>query len=1245
VSNQWEEPKEKGADAAPGVCSPPQAVSLPVLTSRQIGLRLGIAFGLLVAILIGIGCLGLMRMDQINAKREEMLGRRWTKQQLARQALAYSTRNSRITMEIFLLQDKRVIDPLLKSRAENTQKISELVAKLETQGDSPEEKRLLAAVKDTRTPYRASYMRALHLLVDEGKQDAARAIMVQETTPALFKYHSAWDNFMQFQMDQMDKAANDSRAHYRRTRAIVLLLIVLAVIVAAAIAFFVTLKMTEEMSARIAAERDVREFNAELERRVELRTQELAHSNQLLTSEIAERKSAEDRLNLQAAALQAAANSILITDTTGKILWVNSAFTRLTGYRAEEVQGQNPRLLHSGKQSDAFYASLWKAIAAGEVWNGEITNRRKDGSLYEEEMTITPVRAERGEITHFVAIKQDITSRKAIGQALLHAQEKYRAIFENAVVGIFQGTPDGRLISANQAMARMLGYDSPEQLMAEVSDVARQLFVSPSQLREIALLLEENEAVHNVEIEVYRKDRTKRWTQANLRAVRGADGKVVHHEGTVQDITERRRAQKALGESESRYRSLFENMLEGFAYCKILLDDDGRPIDFIYLAVNNAFGKLTGLENVVGKKVSEVIPGIKESQPELFEIYGRVALTGVPERFEIELKVLGIWLSISTYGAGNGCFVAAFDNVTERKRAEEALRQTEEKYRRIFEDAVVGIFQTTPEGRYLSVNPALAQMYGYDSPGQLMTEVTDIAHQVFVEPNRYGELTQLLEQRGVARNLEYEIYCKNGSKKWILANVWAVRGADGRILRREGTIHDITERKAAEGQVQFLAYYDALTGLPNRSLLQDRLAKATASARRRGEKVALLFLDLDRFKTINDSLGHSVGDLLLKEVAERLKKWAREQDTVARLGGDEFVVVLTAVKDVAGAAVAADRLMKTMSTEFTVQGHSLSATCSLGISVFPDHGRDGEALIKNADAAMYCAKENGRNNFQFFTQEMNSRAVERLTLERSLRLAIEGKELFLVYQPQWDVATGKITGAEALLRWQHPRLGLVPPDKFIPIAENSGLIMPIGEWVLKTACAQARRWQDEGLPPLPVAVNVSAVQFRQESFPALIRRVLHETGLPAQYLELELTEGLLLSSADVTLSVLQELNEMGVNLSIDDFGTGYSSLSYLKHLPVYKLKIDRSFVRDITVDPDDAAITGTIISMAKSLNLKVIAEGVENAEQMLFLREHDCDEVQGYYFSRPLAVDDFSAKVRSTLLQSDLQATTAADNH
>ena len=946
----------------------------PEMDARPIGIKLGAAFAILVAILIGIGILCLSRMDQINTHLEDVLGRHWAKLQLAREALFYSNQNSRITMEIFLVDDQRLIDPLLASRAENTIKISELVEKINRQCDSPEECRLLADVESARAPYVTSYLRALHLLVDEKQPAAARAVMVQQTTPALYNYHAAWSKFMQFQMERMDQAANESRAHYGRTRDLVLLLIVLAVIVAVAIAFFVTLKMTEEVRTRALAEQEVRALNAELEQRVAERTQDLARSNQQLTAEAAERKSAEHWLRLQAAALQAAANSIVITDFTGNILWVNSAFTRLTGYSADEARGQNPRFLRSGKHDSSFYARLWGTISSGAPWHGEITNRRKDGSLYIEEMTITPVRAASGEITHFVAIKQDITTRKGIEEALLHAQEKYRAIVEDAVVGIFQATPDGRIISANPALAKMHGYDSPEQMMAEVSDVGRQIFVSPAQ---------------------------------------------------------------------------------------------------------------------------------------------------------------------------------------------------------------------------------------------------------------WQDLSAVLDEHGVAQDVELEIYRRDGAKRWFLANVRAVRGPEGKVVRREGTVQDISERKAAEKKVQYLAYYDALTGLPNRTLFRDRLTRALASARRRGEKVGLLFFDLDRFKTINDSLGHSIGDLLLREVAERFRECAREQDTVARLGGDEFVVVLTGVKDVADVAVAANRILGAMATEIEVQGHMLSVTSSLGISVFPDNGADPETLVKNADAAMYCAKDKGRNSFQFFTQDMNERAMERLTLENSLRLALERGELSLVYQPQVDLASGRIIGAEALLRWRHPELGQVPPKKFIPIAENSGLILPFGEWVLKTACAQARQWQDQGLPALPVAVNVSAVQFRQERFLEMVRKALDQTGLAPQYLELELTESLLLSNADLTKSVLRELEGMGLRLSIDDFGTGYSSLGYLRHFPFYKLKIDRCFIQNIPAGTDNAAITSAIINMARSLNLKVLAEGVETEEQLFFLRERRCDEVQGYYFSRPLPAEEFAEKMQN----------------
>ena len=704
------------------------------------------------------------------------------------------------------------------------------------------------------------------------------------------------------------------------------------------------------------------------------------------------------------------------------------------------------------------------------------------------------------------------------------------------------------------------------------------------------------------------------------------------------------RAQDAMAESESRYRSLFENMLEGFAYCEMLFDDRGRPTDFVYLAVNSAFGTLTGLSNVVGKRFTEVIPGGKDSQPELLERYGRAVLTGKPERFEIEISALGMWFSISAYGAGKRCFVAVFDNITERKQAEEALLFKTALLEAQAETTLDGILAVDESDHIVLANKQFGLHFGI--PNELLGTQDDLVMRRHVmakveAPESFVERVKYLNGHRDEKSRD-ELKLRNG--KVFDRYSAPLVDSRGRYRGRIWYFRDITDRRVAEDRVQYLAYYDALTGLPNRTLLQDRLAKALAGARRYKHKVALLFLDLDRFKDINDSLGHAVGDLLLQEVAERLKKWGREQDTVARLGGDEFLITLTQVKDSVDVAVAVERLMDAMTATFVVQGHTLNVGCSIGASMFPEHGTDCETLISNADAAMYGAKDSGRNSFRFFAEDMNVQAVERLSLENSLRLALGKKELFLVYQPQMDVVTGRITGLEALLRWQHPGLGLVPPDKFIRIAENTGLIVPIGEWVLRTACSQARKWQEEGLPNVTVAVNVSAVQFRQGGFCELIRSLLHETGLSAQCLELELTESLLLANADVTLSILRELKSMGLTLAIDDFGTGYSNFTSLRQFGVSKLKIDRSFIRDVATKPDDAAITTAIISMAKSLNLKVIAEGVEDEAQMSFLRAHHCDEIQGYYFSKPLAVDKVADKLRGNVAEMQGGCKLATDN-
>jgi diguanylate cyclase (GGDEF)-like protein len=480
---------------------------------------------------------------------------------------------------------------------------------------------------------------------------------------------------------------------------------------------------------------------------------------------------------------------------------------------------------------------------------------------------------------------------------------------------------------------------------------------------------------------------------------------------------------------------------------------------------------------------------------------------------------------------------------------------------------------------------------------------------------------------GSFRDLEHRIVTRSGDTRWVLVNAVGILDDHGRRTGQRGTGRDVTDRKTAEARISYLATRDPLTELPNRVLFNDRLEQGIVAARRTGQSLALMFIDLDRFKYINDSLGHQVGDLLLKEVAVRMLGCIRKGDTLSRLGGDEFVVTLEGLQQAEDAAQVAAKIIKALARPFEIAGHTLNTSCSIGISIFPLDAEDDRTLMKNADTAMYHAKEKGRNNYQFFSSEMNVRAVERHTLETALRLAIERQEFVLYYQPQVDIRTGKVVGMEALLRWVHPERGLLSPATFIAVAEESGLIEPIGQWVLRSACQRARAWQDAGYPPLKIAVNISPRQLlRPREFSRSLMRTLSATGLDPQYLELEMTESLLLHNAEENIAVLRKLGKDGVRIAVDDFGTGYSSLAYLRQLPIDTLKIDRTFVRDIESDPEDAAIIHAVVAMGHSLDLQVTAEGVESMGQLQALQHLGCDEYQGYLFSKPLPAVEIAAK-------------------
>jgi len=562
------------------------------------------------------------------------------------------------------------------------------------------------------------------------------------------------------------------------------------------------------------------------------------------------------------------------------------------------------------------------------------------------------------------------------------------------------------------------------------------------------------------------------------------------------------------------------------------------------------------------------------------------------------------------------------DDMVARERTEKALQQSEQRFRQLAAMSSDWYWEQDHAFRFTMITGGFAE-----KSGVTVDRLLGRTRWEYIEGMAETELGRAhiaqVQAREAFSNFEYQLVDDNGETRWFLVSGQPVFDERGAFNGYRGTGSDITARKLTEQRVHHVAQHDVLTGLPNRSLLQDRLGQAVAYATRSGSPVWVMLIDLDRFKFVNDSMGHKAGDVLLMTVAARLRSSLRDSDTVARLSGDEFVVILSEHGDQTLSPGIVQRVMDAVAQPVMLGTKEFFVTCSIGVAVFPSEGTGADELTEHADIAMYRAKKLGRNNFQFYTPAMNEESMERVRIESALRNALERDEFVLYYQPQLDMKTGKICGMEALIRWQHPELGMVPPGRFVSIAEETGLIVPIGAWVMRTACAQNKAWQDAGFDKLRVAVNLSARQFSAPDLIEGLEQVLLDTGLEPKYLEIELTESLFMSDVTPAVELLHRMKALGVNLSIDDFGTGYSSLSYLSRFPIDVLKIDRSFVADITRDANDEAIVTSIIALAHNLKLAVIAEGVETAEQLDYLRRHGCDEMQGYYFSRPVAAAEF----------------------
>lgn len=1053
--------------------------------------------------------------------------------------------------------------------------------------------------------------------------------------------------------------------------------------------------------------------------------------------DVSERKRAEDELRRQATIIDQVHGSVVVSDLEGRIISWSQGSERLYGYRADEVMGQSIAFLYPQGAAALIEKRYQELLRTGTV-EEEGIRVRKSGEEFWCRLSLTLLRDEDGEPTWIVGYGTDITERREIEKALRDSETRFRNAFESTGLGTAIIDASGGFLRANRAICDMLGYSEEELLAMNMGEITAPEYREESYLQ-IKKLTDGEIAEVDMEKQYLRKDGSTFWGQATssmtqdvegfgkvtiahvrdiserkrteeqlrrhaeiIRQIRdpvvttdknrritswndGAeklfgytaeevigryigfvyadaeqvpkdteisephregksleleipmkkksgeifqawlfisllhdrDGNPTGNVGYVRDITEKKQADQAIRESEQKYRSLFDTSRDGIVFMG--LENNAEEANQAYLdLMGYTLAELSGLDmrNLIPEHMRSIHDTAMASQ---------VNVRGYSDEYEISFirkdgtvfpAVTRVWVVCDAEGKPER-YMRVVRDIAEQKRAEDELR----KLSRAVEQSPASVVITDTSGKIEYVNSRFVQATGY-SREEVMGKTPAFLKSGHTSLEEYRQLWQTITSGGEWRG-EFHNKKKNGELFWEFSSISPIMADDGTISHFLEVKEDITVRKEYEEKLLRQANYDDLTGLPNRILALDRLGQVLATGQREGLTAAVMYIDLDRFKNVNDTLGHAAGDRVIQEAAERLKKCVRASDTVARLGGDEFLVILPDLPNPIASEVAALKILDAFSRPFRLEGQEVFVTASIGLTIFPDDGTDAQQLLRNGDAAMYQAKDKGRNIHQFFTPELNVQAVKRMELETQLRRALARKEFRLDYQPILDASSGRIVGVEGLLRWDNPELGLIMPDQLIPVAEETGLIVAIGEWVLLTACLQVKAWHDLGHADLIAAVNVSPRQFRSGDLVDTVSQVLDESGLPAHCLALEITENLLLDIAPETTTALHELNDMGVRLYIDDFGTGYSALSYIKNYPFHSIKIDRAFVAGVTTDPEDAALVRAMIAMAHSLGLKVTGEGVETTEQFEFLKAEGCDLVQGYYFAKPSAAADF----------------------